>query len=76
MWISDGLKAKDSIQEPSVFNYKFNKDRRVKTWFGGCLTILLQLFVIAIIVWRSYRFVEQDDPKIHSFESALDKVDG
>ena len=48
--IHNSLRDKDAITAPSALKWHFDRDRNLKTTFGGILTIAIQLYVVYIAV--------------------------
>jgi len=62
--ILDYIRSKDSIVKPSALKLHFNKEMKIKTLFGGILSITITYVIIHITIGKAIGMVTYDDPMV------------
>ena len=71
--IRDWIASKDEIVEPSALKLHFNQDYRIKTFVGGCFSLMIQCIVAYIVIYKSYNMVLRRAPSMYSIEEKIDE---
>ena len=69
----DYIASKDEIVEPSALKLHFNEDYKIKTFFGGFFSLMIQGMVASIVVTKSIKMFNSEDPSMSSVEFKIDE---
>ena len=70
--IRDWIASKDEIVEPSALKLHFNQDYKIKTFVGGCFSLIIQGIVVYIVISHFYTMINRGAPTMYS---VVDKID-
>ena len=68
------IKSKDCIVEPSALRLHFNTDSKIKTVFGGAVTVIVRLIVFAIFISKAVIMFNYLQPYLFQLETGIDET--
>ena len=59
-FLCDYIRSHDEFTKPVAF--KLHMDGIRQSCFGGCVSMIISLYMTYIIVWKSYEMIVKNDP--------------